>query len=60
MPKIKIFPLARSIAIALIFFAIGRVIVAQMGSTGFWMIAILLTLFYFGWWLLYRRERTGK
>ncbi len=60
MPDIKLPPLVRNLAIALIFFILGRWIYIQMGVTGIWVIAILLVVFYTGWWALFRRKKGEK
>jgi hypothetical protein len=53
----KLSAFIRSVAIALIFFSLGRLLVIQLGNTGYWVIGILLGLFYVGWWVLFRRDR---
>jgi hypothetical protein len=57
MPKIKLLPIAKSIAIALIFFAVGRLMVIQMGTKGIWIVAILVIGFYSIWWVSYKRRK---
>ncbi len=57
MSGIKIGPLVRSIALALVFFVLGRLVVDQMGSAGIWLVFGLLALFYGVWWLM---RRSGK
>lgn len=50
-------PFIKSIAFALVFFALGRIIVIQMGNKGIWMIAIGLIIFYTIWWAFNRRDK---
>ncbi|HBX70311.1 MAG TPA: hypothetical protein DEH25_13270 [Chloroflexi bacterium] len=57
MPKIKILPILQSITIALIFFALGRLLVIRMGTLGIWISAILLIIFYALWWRNYQRDK---
>jgi hypothetical protein len=57
MPKIKLLPIAKSIAIALIFFAVGRLMVIQMGTKGIWIVGILVIGFYSIWWVSYKRGK---
>ena len=60
MPDIKISPFIKSIAIALIFYALGRLIVLQMGTNGIWLILGSLVIFY-GWrWVIFRRNKGNK
>lgn len=47
----------RSVAIALVFFALGRLLVLQMGTTGYWVIGLLLVVFYAAWWVFIRRGK---
>jgi len=44
-------------AIALIFFALGRIVVVQMGTTGIWIVIVALIVFYSAWWVNYRRSK---
>lgn len=60
MLDFKLSPLVRSIAIALLFFVVGRWIYIQMGTTGIWVIALLLVAFYAIWYALYRRSKRKK
>lgn len=57
MPNIKWTPLVISIVIALVFFALGRMIMVQMGSNGIWVVVVMLVVFYAGWWMLYQRSK---
>ena len=57
MFKIKILPIIKSITIALIFFALGRLMVIRMGNTGIWVIVIALLVFYAIWWQMYQRNK---
>ena len=57
MPKINIIPIIQSITIALIFFALGRLMVIQMGNLGIWIVAGLLIIFYVVWWIIYQRGK---
>ena len=57
MPKIKILPIVQSIAIALVFFALGRIMVIQMGTLGVWIAVILVIVFYAVWWVNYQRGK---
>lgn len=52
----KLSAFVRSVAIALVFFSLGRLLVIRLGTTGYWVIGILLVLFYLGWWLLFHRD----
>ncbi len=47
----------RNIALAFLFFLIGRVIVFKMGNTGIYIIFGLVISFYLGWWLIHRLNR---
>ena len=58
MPEIKILPILVSILIALVFFALGRVMVMLMGTTGILIVFVLLAVFYFIWWRNYQRSKT--
>jgi hypothetical protein len=60
MFNIKIGPFIKSIAIALVFFAIGRLVVVQMGGVGSWIILIGLVVFYAVWWVFYQRGKKRK
>jgi hypothetical protein len=59
MQNFKVGPFTRSILIAMVFFVLGRIIMLQMGSNGIWLIAVLLVVFYFGWWVLFRRGKNN-
>jgi hypothetical protein len=52
--------LLRNILLAFLFFAIGRVLVIQMGNNGVYIILGLVGAFYLGWWLLRRLDRKGE
>jgi len=60
VPKIKIFPIIQSITIALIFFALGRLLVLQMGNIGIWISVGLLIIFYLLWWRRYQRNKKNS
>lgn len=60
MPKIKLLPIAISIAVALIFFALGRLLAIRWGNAGFWLAVILLTIFYASWWAIQRGNNRDK
>ena len=49
--------LARNIVLAFVFFAIGRLIVMQMGNTGIWLVFGLVVIFYTAWWFFRRQSR---
>jgi len=57
MPKIKLLPIAISIATGLVFFALGRLIVIQMGTKGIWVVVVLLIVFYSICWVRYQRGK---
>lgn len=57
MPKIKLLPIAKSIAIALIFFALGRLMMIQMGTLGIVIAVGLVIVFYAVWWASYQRGK---
>jgi len=60
MFEVNVNALIKSIAIALVFFVVGRWIVIQMGDNGIWAIVIMLVVFYAGWWVLYQRNKSKK
>ena len=55
--KIKLWPIIKSITIALVFFALGRLMVARMGNAGIWIIVIALIIFYAFWWNGYQKNK---
>ena len=55
MPKIS--PFARNLILIFIFFAIGRILVVQMGSDGSWIIIGGVIIFYAVWWNNYQRNK---
>jgi len=57
MPKIKIFPIVKSLIAALLFFVLGRLIVMQLGTVGIWIVAVLVIGFYAIWWVSYQRGK---
>ena len=57
MPEIKILPIVKSVAIAMVFFVLGRLMVIQLGTLGVWITAILVIVFYAIWWVRYQREK---
>ena len=57
MPKINLLPIAKSIAIALVFFALGRLLAVRWGNSAFWLAIILLAIFYASWWAINRRNK---
>ena len=60
MPPIKLLPIAKSIAIALVFFAFGRLLAIRWGNAGFLIAVILLTIFYVSWWAIHRSSNQDK
>lgn len=60
MPKFDIGPYITSVAVALVFFAIGRFLVIQMDDLGRWVIYIGLIIFYAVWWVWYQRGKRKK
>jgi hypothetical protein len=57
MPKIKLLPIAKSIAIALIFFALGRILVLQLGNIGIVIVLVVVIVFYGIWWVNYQKNK---
>ena len=60
MPKFEIGPFITSVAVALVFFALGRFLVIQLGDVGMWIIFVGLVIFYAIWWMSYRRKKSKK
>ena len=60
MPKIEVGPFIQSIVIALVLFAIGRLIVIQMEDLGRWVIFAAVIIFYAAWWVFYQRRKRKK
>ena len=58
MPEIKILPIIKNIAIALIFFALGRLMVINLGTLGIVLIFIFVIGFYAIWWARFQRNKT--
>jgi hypothetical protein len=57
MPEIKILPIIKNIAIALIFFALGRLMVIKLGTFGIVLIFIFVIVFYAVWWTRFQRSK---
>jgi hypothetical protein len=57
MLKIKLLPIIKSIIIALIFFALGRIMLLQMGTLGIVIAIALVVIFYIIWGVSYRRGK---
>jgi hypothetical protein len=57
MPKIKLVPIIKSITIALIFFALGRIMLIQLGTMGIVIAIVLVLVFYIFWAVSYRRGK---
>jgi hypothetical protein len=55
MPKIS--PIFRNLILIFIFFAIGRILVLQMGANGSWIIIGGVIIFYVIWWNNYQRNK---
>ena len=55
MREIKILPIIKYLVLAFLFFALGRLIVIQMGSMGVWIVLLLVIAFYVVWWINYQR-----
>jgi hypothetical protein len=55
MPKIS--PILRNLILIFIFFAIGRILVLQMGANGSWIIIGGVIIFYVIWWNNYQRNK---
>jgi hypothetical protein len=60
MPKIKLLPIAKSIAIALIFFALGRILVLQLGNIGIVIVLVVVIVFYGIWWVKYQKNKQNS
>ena len=60
MPKIKLVPIAKSIAIALIFFALGRILVLQLGNLGIVIVLVVVIVFYGIWWVNYQKNKRNS
>lgn len=57
MPEIKILPIIKNIAIALIFFAFGRLMVIKLGTLGIVLTFVFVIVFYAIWWVSYQRGK---
>jgi hypothetical protein len=57
MPEMKILPIIKNIVIVFLFFALGRLMVVQMGTLGVWIVAALVIVFYAIWWVNYQRDK---
>jgi hypothetical protein len=57
MPKIRLHPIVINIIIAFVFFAVGRLVVIQLGDIGIWIIVISVIVFYAIWWVRYQRSK---
>ena len=60
MPKIDLGPYITSVAVALVFFALGRFLVIQLEDVGRWVIFVGLFVFYAIWWISYQRKKRKK
>ena len=58
MPEIKILPIIKNIAIALIFFAFGRLMVVKLGTLGIVLTFVFVIVFYIIWWFGFQRNKT--
>jgi hypothetical protein len=59
MPEIKIHPFLKNIIVLFLFFALGRILVIQVGPIGIWIVVIAVIVYYAIWWVNYQRSKKG-
>jgi hypothetical protein len=55
MPEKKLLSIIKSIIFALIFFALGRLMVVKLGNLGVVLTFVFVIAFYVIWWVRYQR-----